>query len=497
MATISSLGIGSGLDSNSIVTQLVALEKQPLKMLQAKANLVQAKMSSFGQIQSQFALLSDIVTRIAVPTAWTGRTGSSTNNGAATITPTSAAQATTFSLDVDVLAQAQSVASSTITAGSAVGAGTLTLRLGSWNSGGNVFTPAASSSDVPIVISATDTVSDIASKINAANAGVTATAFNDGTSDRLLIKSNATGVSGGFRIQATDADTTNTDDAGLSRLAFDPATLNPATSTTFGMALAGNPVQFGQDAKARINGLAVTSSTNTLSGNIPGVTINLTATTTTGYGTGGEVKNPIAMAVKVDTTPAVKNVQDFVKAYNALSQTLSDMTKYDAASQTAGPFQGDSVIVGLQNVLRSMLGATSGAGGVYQRLSDVGIQMQRDGSLSIDSVKLGTAANNGDALQQLFTVDNKDPLTNGFAVKLSAFTKGALNSTGMLSNESKALQRQLDSNSKAQDVVNQRAADVETRLKKQYSDLDAQMGRLTALNAFVSQQVTLWNKPSG
>jgi flagellar hook-associated protein 2 len=144
-----------------------------------------------------------------------------------------------------------------------------------------------------------------------------------------------------------------------------------------------------------------------------------------------------------------------------------------------------------------MLGATSGAGGVYQRLSDVGIQMQRDGSLSIDSVKLGTAANNGDALQQLFTVDNKDPLTNGFAVKLSAFTKGALNSTGMLSNESKALQRQLDSNSKAQDVVNQRAADVETRLKKQYSDLDAQMGRLTALNAFVSQQVTLWNKPSG
>ena len=399
----------------------MALEKQPLKTLQAKANLVQAKMSAFGQIQSQFSALSDVVTRIAAPAAWTGRTGTSANNGAATITATSAAQATTFSLDVDVLAQAQSVSSSTVTTGSAVGAGTLTLRLGSWSSGGAAFTAAAGSADVPITISATDTVSDIASKINAANAGVTATAFNDGTNARLLIKSNATGVSGGFRIQATDADLTNTDDAGLSRLAFDPATLNPATSTMFGMAGAGNPVQYGQDAKARINGLAITSSTNTLTGNIPGVTINLTTTTTTGYGTGGEVKNPIAMAVKVDTTPAVKNVQDFVKAYNTLSQTLSDMTKYDSASQTAGPFQGDSIIVGLQSVVRSMLGATSGAGGVYQHLSDVGIQMQRDGSLSIDSVKLSVAANNGDSLQQLFTVDNKNPLTNGFAVKFSAF----------------------------------------------------------------------------
>lgn len=498
MATISSLGIGSGLDSNSIVSQLVALEKQPLKMLQAKANVVQARMSAFGQIQSQFAALSDVVSRIAAPGSWTGRSASSSNNGSATISASTAAQATSFSLDVDVLAQAQSVSSGTMTAGAAVGAGTLTLRLGSWSAGGAAFTAASGSADVPITISATDTVSDIATKINAANAGVTATAFNDGTNDRLLIKSNSTGVTGGFRIQATDADGTNADDAGLSRLAFDPATLNPATSTTFGMAGAGIPVQYGQDAKARINGLAVTSSTNTLSSNIPGVTINLTATTTTGYGTPGEVKASISMSVRNDTAPAVKNVQDFVKAYSTLSQTLSDMTKYDAASQTAGPFQGDSVIVGIQNVLRSMLGATSGAGGVYQRLSDVGVQIQRDGSLSIDSVKLGAAANNGDALQQLFTVDNKNPLTNGFAVKFAAFAKGAMDSSsGTLNNEAKALQRQLDTNSKEQDKVNQRASDVETRLKKQYSALDAKMGSLSALNAYVAQQVTLWNKSTG
>ena len=496
MATIQSLGIGSGLDVNSIISKLVDLEKQPLTTLQAKATFVQAKISDFGQIQSQFSALNDAVSGMTSPDAWSARTASSSNTGAATISATSTAQATSFSLDVDALAQVQSVSSGTLTAGAAVGAGTLTVSLGSW-SGGTAFTPTAGSSPVQITIGGTDNISAIAAKINAANAGVTATAFNDGTNDRLLIRSNATGVASGFRIQAIDADGTNTNDAGLSRLAFDPATLNPATSTTFGMAGAGIPVQFGQDAKARINGLAVTSSSNTLSNNIPGVTINLQATTTTGYGTGSEVKTPIAMSVSNDTSQAVKNVQSLVTAYNTLSQTLSSMTAYDAGTQTAGPFQGDSVIVGLQSALRSMLGSVSNTGGVYQRLSDVGVSFQRDGTLAIDSVKLGAAANNGVALQQLFTTNNNNPLTNGFAVKFAAFAQGAMDSTsGMLTNEAGALQKQLANNSKEQAKVNQRVTDVQTQLQKQYSALDAQMGSLSALSAYVTQQVALWNKPA-
>jgi len=151
----------------------------------------------------------------------------------------------------------------------------------------------------------------------------------------------------------------------------------------------------------------------------------------------------------------------------------------------------------MQNVLRNMLGSVSNTGSVYQRLSDVGVSVQRDGSLSIDSVKLGTAINNGTALQQMFTTNNNNPLTNGFAVRLAAFTQGAMQSTGMLTNEAGALQRELATNSKEQDRVNQNASNVETRLRKQYSALDAQMGQLTALNAYVSQQVTLWNKSGG
>jgi flagellar hook-associated protein 2 len=483
MATISSVGIGSGLDVNSIVSQLVALEKQPLTSLTLKATNVKAQISAFGDIQSQFSALADVASRISVASTWGARNASSSNTSAATVTAAGTASATSFSLDVDQLALSQSVSSGQLTAGAAVGAGTLTLRLGTWT--GATFAPAngtvdAPISDVPITISATDKVVDIAAKINAANAGVVATSFNDGTGDRLLLRSKDTGIATGFRVQSGDAS--------LQGLVFDPQS-SPAT----GMAAAGIPVQYGQDAKARINGLAVTSASNTLTDNIPGVTIKLLATTTTGYGGGSEVKSPLTLAISEDVTPAVKNVNDFVTAYNTLNKTLSDLTKYDAATKTAGLFQGDSSVVGLQNVLRSMLGSTS-TGGAYQRLSDAGLELQLDGSLVINTAKLSTTANNGTALQQLFTTNNNDPLTNGFALKFRDLAKGVLASGGAVASKATVLQSVLTRNATEQTKVTDHASLFEARIRKQYSALDAQMASLNALNAYVTQQVATWNK---
>jgi flagellar hook-associated protein 2 len=252
-------------------------------------------------------------------------------------------------------------------------------------------------------------------------------------------------------------------------------------------------VQYAQDAKARINGLAVTSSTNTLTDNLPGVTIKLVATTTTGYGTVGEVKAPLIMAVSEDVTPAVKNVNDFVTAYNTLNKTLSDLTKYDAATKTAGLFQGDSTVVGMQNLLRSIVGSSS-LGATSQRLADVGVERQLDGSLTMNTAKLSLAANNGTSLQQLFTNNNNDPMTNGFALKFKTFGQGVAASGGSVTNKSAALKKVLDSNTAEQTKVNDRATLFEARLRKQYSALDAQMASLNALNAYVTQQVATWNK---
>lgn len=495
MATITSLGVGTNgaLDSESIVTKLVELEKQPLKTLETKATYVQKQISALGQIKSQISALADAATAMATASAWTARNGSSSNTSAAAITVTSTAAATSFTLDVDQLAKSQSVASAPITAGSAVGAGTLVLRLGKWATGPSVFTPASGSADVSISVTASDTVASVAAKINATNSGVVATAFNDGTQDRLLLRSKDTGEASGFRLQTTvDADTVTNDDAGLSRLSFDPET------GAFGMAGASaGTIQYGSDAKARINGLAVTSKSNTLTGNIPGVTINLLATTTTNYGLPAEVRTPATLTVSEDVTPAVKNVQAFVTAYNALATTLADITKYDDATKTASLFQGDSTVLSMQSVLRSISGSISAGSSAYQRLADVGLERQLDGTLSLNTSKLAAAANNGTELQKLFITDNKNAQTNGFALKFKDFAQGALATGGVAKNKEDALESVLKRNIEEQTRVTNRATAFETRLRKQYTALDAKMASLTALSTYVSQQVTTWNKSTG
>ena len=479
MATISSAGIGSGLDVNSIVSQLVALEKKPLTTLALKATNVKAQISAFGDIQSQFAALTDVATRISAPGVWGARNASSSNTSAATITASAKAVATNFRLDVDALAQQQSVSSAALPPATLPGAGTLTLQLGTWSTGGASFTAGAAAS-VDVTLDAADTLSTMANKINATNSGVVATVFNDGANERLLLSSKTTGAAAGFRVQSADP--------ALAGFVFDPENQPGA-----GMADPVIPIQYGQDAKARINGLAVTSATNTLTDNIPGVTIKLVATTTSGYGTPGEVRSPISMGISEDVTPAVKNVSDFVTAYNALNATLSELTKYSAATGTAGLFQGDSSVVGLQNVLRSMMGSAS-LGASSQYLSDIGLERQLNGSLTINTDKLSAAANNGTSLQQLFTNNNGDPLSNGFALKIKTLGQGLLASTGMVTTKASAVQTNLNRNGEEQTKVNDRAALFETRLRKQYSALDAQMAQLNALNAYVAQQVATWNK---
>jgi flagellar hook-associated protein 2 len=490
MPAITSLGIGAnGLDVNSIVSKLTALERQPLTNLQTQATIENSQISSFAQVKSEFSALTDAATAMSTASAWTARNASSSNTSAAAISVDSTAAPTSFTLDVDALAKQQSNASPQITG--AVGAGTLTIRLGKWDATGTTFSPSATGSDVTITVGASDTVASIANAINKSGAGVVATAFNDGTQDRLLISSQNTGAANGFRIQATSS-APDAAGADLTRLAFDPQ-----NSGGVGMATSGNPTQFSSDAIAHINGLKVTSASNTLTGNIPGVTINLLGTTTTNYNatTDTGTKSPVTMAVSENVTPAVQNVQNFVDAYNKLATDLANLTKYDPVTKTPSIFQGDSSIIGMQSVLRSMIGSTTNGSTAYSRLSDVGIELQPDGiTLGINTAKLATSANNGTELQKFFITDNKNPLTDGFAVKFKNFGAGVLATGGTVANKEQSLQDQLKRNGVEQQKVNDRADALQARLTAQYSALDGQLASINALAAYVSQQVTTWNK---
>ncbi len=458
MATISSTGIGSGLDVKSIVSQLVALEKQPLTKLQAKADTVKSQVSTFGQIKSMVSKLSDAVRGLSSITGWNAVSATSSDSASVSVSAIGGASPTAFSVGVTKLAKAQATTSAAVTpSGSAVGAGTLKLAL-------------TSGSFVDITVSGTDTVANVASTINGSGAGVTATVLTDASGDRLMLRSNKTGVDSAFTLTVTaDADTLPDDANGLSRLV-----------------VGSIPTQAASDAQATVNGVTVTSASNVFENTVAGVTFTALKETTT----------PAEINIAKDLSKVKGNIETFVKAYNEINQAINEATKYDAATKTAGLLQGDSAMLGLQSALRGLLQSGT-SGGAFSRLSDIGITQQLGGDLAIDSAKLDSALLQPDDLKNLFRATTSDAQTDGMATKLQTFTAGLMAATGFFSTKEGAFQRALDRNSQDQTKVNERAARVEAQLNKRYSALDAQMASLTALNSYVAQQVTTWNKSTG
>lgn len=462
---ISSQGIGSGLDVNSIVSQLVAIEKQPLQPLQLKATTLKAQLSLYGTVKSQASTLGDMAALLGGASGWNIPKASSSNASAVTVTASATAAASSISVEVSQLARAQSAGSAGILAGTAAGAsGNLTIELGAWTDAlPPVFTPGSSLS---VAVDAADTLTAIAAKINAtANVGVTATVLRDGPNERLVIRSNSSGTAAGFRVAA------------------------PAIAGALGLTNPSDGVNFvgqsAQDAKVKINGVSVVSATNKMTDVLPGVTLQLTQTTSA----------PVEVTVENDLDAVQKNIQNFVDAYNAMNQTLADATKYDGFSKKGGLLQGDSTTVGLQNTLRAILGSSS-TGSSFSRLSEIGIERQADGSLKLNATKLKTAMQDMDNLKKLFTTNNGDAATNGFGLKVRDFARGLVASDGRVTNKSTALQGSITRNSTDQERVNDRAARVEVALRRQYTALDRQMAQMTGLSSYVTAQLAQWNKPT-
>ena len=469
--TISSPGIGSGLDVQSIVSKLVALEKAPLGPLQQKASGLSSKLSAYGQLKSQIATLQDQAGKLAEATNWQQKKVTS-SDASVTGTATAAAASAAFTLEVSQLARAQSVNSGLIPSGSPVGEGALKIQIGTW-SGGAFAAGAASEVSIDIT-AADDTLAKVAAKINGANAGVTATVLRDASGERLLMRSSTTGEASGFRIQTADSDGDNLDNAGLSRLAFDPESGSNGLQLT----------QSAQDTEATINGVAVRSATTIFAGTIDGLTFKVGAVTT----------GPVEISIDADTESAKKSVSDFVNAYNGLSIALGEMTRYNPDSKTAGTLQGDSTAVQLQSAMRQLLGSLGPAGGEILRLTDIGVQFQSNGTLKVDDTKLSAALAKPAQLQAFFAADPAGTEQDGLATRIKAFTTGLLGVDGVFETKTASIQSAVKRNTQDQDLVNERASRTEVRLLAQYSRLDTQLAGLNALNSYISQQVTTWNK---
>lgn len=490
MASISSIGVGSGLDVKSIVSQLVELEKRPLQKLEIQAATVNAKISAFGEVKSLVSTLSDAASKLTSVTGWNGVTTSSSDSTFVSATAVGGTLPTSFSVEVTALAKAQSTASKAISGAVAVPlGGKLTIEMGKWTGVpadvGSVFAANAPASSVDITVSATDTVADIASKINGSNAGVTATILTDAGGQRLLLRSKNTGLESGFQVTTQDIlsgsgtaidpyvyAAADTDATGLSRLST--AQIDATTGA----------VQAASNATAKVNGLTVTSSTNTFANTVAGVTFKAEKLT--------EVGKPIQINVTKDSSAVQANITAFVDAYNAVNSYLSEATKYDAGTKQAGLFQGDSTAVGLQNSLRAAMQSVSKGSSVYKTLSDIGVGVQRGGNLEINSTKLSAALENPDELKKMFR--GSDAVASGIAASIKSLTTTMLSTDGFFKTKDTSLQLSLKRNSQDQASVKEKANTLESRLNARYSALDSKMATLNALNSYINQQVTTWNK---
>lgn len=428
-STISSPGVGSGLDVNSIVAKLMTAEQGPLNNVTQQKTDYQTQISAYGTLKSSLSAFQTAVSTLSKASQFTAQSATSGDSSVYTATADGTATLGNYAVEVSQLAQQQKLVLPGFSATTAtIGTGTLSISFGTYDSVGNTFTQNSAKATKSITIdSSNNTLAGIRDAINNAGAGVTATIVNDGTTNgnRLVITSTDSGTANSIKISATDADGNNLDNSGLSQLAYDPTAAAGAGKNM-------SELQAAKDAILNIDGIAVTKSSNTITDAISGVTLNLLKTNSGSTANLGITRNVNAIETSVSA---------FVKAYNDLNTTVRKLTSYDDTSKTGGPLLGDGTTNSIVSQVRNIITGAIGSSGTLTTLSSVGVAFQRDGTLALDSTKLEDGINNHFSdIATLFTagasttdsqisyVGNTSKTTAGnYAVTVSSLaTQGAL-----------------------------------------------------------------------
>ena len=443
---LSSAGIGSNLDVNGIVSQLMALEQRPLTALARKESGLQAKISALGSLKSALSSLQTAASAL-VPASGSSALQKFSAFGAslsdttiATASTTSSAVAGTYKLNDIVLATAQQVRKSGIDV--PVDAGTLSIQVGTGTA-------------VNVSIAAESSLSSVVTAINAANAGVSAAIVNDGTADHLVLTANSTGVANTIKVTGSGT--------GWTGGAFD---FN-GSDTNNGWTQSTPP----SDATLTINGIGVTSASNTLSTAISGVTVNLTKAGST------------TLTLTRDTSSLTAGINAFVKAYNDFNSTANSLGSYNATTKVAGSLNGDSTLRSAQNSVRSLVGTIpEGMTGTdFQRLSDIGVRLQKDGSLLVDSSKLSAAIT-----KNISGVAN---LVSAYGSAFKTATEDLVGATGTIASRTDGITDSIKRLDKQYEAVSLRLTQIEARYRKQFTALDSLMSSMSTTSTYLSQQL--------
>jgi len=373
---ITATGIGSGLDVESLVSQLILADIQPAETrLNRDEAKYQAELTSYGSVKSVLSQFQSAVASASSASQYNGKLSESSLSDTVTATATSSAALGDFSVEVTGLAKAQSLASGTFSSTTdVVGTGTLTISVGTvvYDSVANSvtgFTQKPDTTPVSIVIdSNNNTLTGVRDALNAADAGLNASVVNDGSAYRLVIQSVSTGAGNAISVSVADTgDGNSTDNAGLSQLAFDET--------------ASHVLQTGAaaDAAFKINGLDITSTSNTVTDAVEGLTFSLKKVTS----------SPVIISVREDAASARAGIEGLISAFNSFNTVINNLTAYNPATSSGSVLTGDATLRNIaSNVRASLNAAVAGSGGAYSTLAELGVSTNViDGSLSLDTAK--------------------------------------------------------------------------------------------------------------
>ncbi|MCB1907773.1 MAG: flagellar filament capping protein FliD [Rhodocyclaceae bacterium] len=457
--TITSAGLGSGLAVESIISQLMQLERQPITQLQSRISTVDARLSSLGRVKSAMSALQTAANDIKSTAGFSVFKTAVGDSKVLTASAGSSATVANHSVEVKSLAATQKLAAQGLASStSTIATGTLTLELGSFD--GATFTADPARTYSVVIGTGNNTLEGLRDAINDLDADVTASIVNDGSANpaRLVLSPKDSGTANVIRT------------SGLNGFDFDPeAPLAGAMEQTVA----------AKDAVVVVDGITVTKSSNVITDALEGVTLNLVGTN---EGT------PTTLDVSQDVDAIKGKIEAFVNAYNELNTLIRSETSFNVDTGKAGTLNADSSVRSIRDQLRTIASSDLGAAvGGLTRLSDIGITFNVEGALSIDSSALDEAL--ADPTTDVAGLFAGNAGVSGLAVQISDRLGSLLGVGGTIESRTDSYTQTKEGFGDRIERLELRMTAIEERYRRQYAALDTLVASMNTTGNFLSQQL--------
>ena len=460
MASISTLGVGSGLDLSGILDSLEAAQKSTLTPISTQQSSYTAKLSAYGTLKSALETFQTANTALNKADLFTA-TSTTSSSTAFSATTTGSAIAGKYTISITQLAQAQTLTTKTSQTDTktaiASSDSVLTIQQGGGKDPVTIDISAANSS-----------LTGIRDAINNAKAGVSASIINVGNGQyRLSVTSNDTGSDNAMTLSVSG------DSALQSFMGYDPSASSNGMEESV----------TAQNAKLTVNNVAIENSSNTISYALEDITLNLNDVTT-----GNQT-----LTITKDTSKAESAIKAWVDAYNALQDTFSSLTKYTAVDAGAesqdtsnGALLGDSTLRTIQTQLKTLLGNTHSSSD-YKTLSQIGITTDAStGKLELSTDKLQVALKkDASGVGDMFIGDGKN---TGVTTTIGNNLTSWLSTTGIIQAAKDGVSKTLNNLTEQYNAASDRIDTMMARYKAQFTQLDVLMNSLNSTSSYLTQQ---------